>query len=243
MEDASRHKIDQICHKLKLQPGDQVLEIGTGWGSFAIHAATRYGCHVTTTTISDEQYKYVTKLVDEKSLGHQITVLQKDYRQLEGQFEKIVSIEMIEAVGLEYISTFFETCNALLKPGGSMLIQAITIAEKRYKAAKNSVDFIQRYIFPGGALPSVSLLTNEGQNVNLRPSGLEDITAHYAETMLRWRRNFENNIPAIKKLGCGDTFLRMWKYYLCYCEGGFRERAIGCVHMQFHKPEIRVELT
>ena len=238
MEAASRQKIDRICRKLELKPGDEVLEIGTGWGSFAIHAATHYGCNITTTTISDEQYDHVVKVIRDKSLEQQVTVLKKDYRSLEGQYGKIVSIEMIEAVGLEYISPFFTVCNQLLKPGGSMLIQAITIPEDRFECAKNSVDFIQRYIFPGGALPSVELLEIESQRVNLRPFAVEDITAHYAETILRWRINFENNMNEMRSLGCGDTFLRMWDYYLCYCEGGFLERAIGCVHMQFQKPEV-----
>jgi cyclopropane-fatty-acyl-phospholipid synthase len=243
MEDASREKIDLICRKLELKPGDEVLEIGTGWGSFAIHAASHYGCNITTTTISDEQYSHVIEVVRERSLEHKITVLKKDYRSLTGQFGKIVSIEMIEAVGLEFLPAFFKVCDRLLKPGGSMLIQSITIPEDRFESAKNSVDFIQRYIFPGGALPSVELLVGESQQANLRPFGIEDITAHYAETLLRWRNKFKENMAEIKKLGCGDTFLRMWDYYLCYCEGGFAEKAIGCVHMQFEKPEIRADLT
>ena len=243
MEDASREKVDLICRKLELKPGDEVLEIGTGWGSFAIHAASNYGCNITTTTISDEQYSHVIEVVRERSLEHKITVLKKDYRSLTGQFGKIVSIEMIEAVGLEYLPAFFKVCDRLLKPGGSMLIQSITIPEDRFESAKNSVDFIQRYIFPGGALPSVELLVCESQQANLRPFGIEDITAHYAETLLRWRNKFKENMAEIKKLGCGDTFLRMWDYYLCYCEGGFAEKAIGCVHMQFEKPEIRADLT
>jgi len=243
MEEASRDKVDRICRKLELKPGDELLEIGTGWGSFAIHAALNYGCHITTTTISDEQYNHVVKVVRERSLEDKITVLKKDYRLLTGQFSKIVSIEMIEAVGLEYLPTFFKVCNRLLKPGGSMLIQSITIPEDRFESAKNSVDFIQRYIFPGGALPSVELLVCESEQANLKSFGVEDITAHYAETMLRWRNKFKENIAEIKKLGCGDTFLRMWDYYLCYCEGGFAEKAIGCVHMQFHKPEAGADLT
>ena len=219
-----------------------MLEIGTGWGSFALHAATHYGCNITTTTISDEQYEHVVKAVRDRSLEQQVTVLKKDYRSIKGQYGKIVSIEMIEAVGLEYMPTFFRACSQLLKPGGSMLIQAITISEDRFESAKNSVDFIQRYIFPGGALPSVELLIGESQQANLRPFGVEDMTEHYAETMLRWRMKFEENFNEIKDLGCGDTFLRMWDYYLCYCEGGFLERAIGCVHMQFQKTESGREL-
>ena len=235
MEKASVQKLDRICKKLELDPGDQILEIGTGWGSFAIHAATHYGCRVTTTTISDEQYEHVVNLVKDKKLEKQISVLKKDYRSLDGQFSKIVSIEMIEAVGLEYISTFFSVCNKLLKPGGLMLMQAITISEERFESAKNSVDFIQRYIFPGGALPSVDLLEQAGGREHLKSFGLEDITAHYAETMHRWHLEFKKNRGEMKNLGCQDSFLRMWEYYLCYCEGGFLEKAIGCVHMQFQK--------
>lgn len=242
MEEASFQKVDRICRKLELKPGDEVLEIGTGWGSFALHAATHYGCKITTTTISDEQYEHVVKAVRDRSLEQQVTVLKKDYRSIKGQYGKIVSIEMIEAVGLEYMPTFFKACSQLLKPGGSMLIQAITISEDRFESAKNSVDFIQRYIFPGGALPSVELLMGESQQANLRPFGVEDMTEHYAETMLRWRMKFEENLNEIKDLGRGDTFLRMWDYYLCYCEGGFLESAIGCVHMQFQKTESGREL-
>ena len=242
MEEASFQKVDRICRKLELKPEDEVLEIGTGWGSFALHAATHYGCKITTTTISDEQYEHVVKAVRDRSLEQQVTVLKKDYRSIKGQYGKIVSIEMIEAVGLEYMPTFFRACSQLLKPGGSMLIQAITISEDRFESAKNSVDFIQRYIFPGGALPSVELLMGESQQANLRPFGVEDMTEHYAETMLRWRLKFEENLNEIKDLGRGDTFLRMWDYYLCYCEGGFLESAIGCVHMQFQKTESGREL-
>ncbi|MBT4377468.1 MAG: class I SAM-dependent methyltransferase [Gammaproteobacteria bacterium] len=242
MEEASFQKVDRICRKLELKPEDEVLEIGTGWGSFALHAATHYGCKITTTTISDEQYEHVVKAVRDRSLEQQVTVLKKDYRSIKGQYGKIVSIEMIEAVGLEYMPTFFRACSQLLKPGGSMLIQAITISEDRFESAKNSVDFIQRYIFPGGALPSVELLMGESQQANLRPFGVEDMTQHYAETMLRWRLKFEENLNEIKDLGRGDTFLRMWDYYLCYCEGGFLESAIGCVHMQFQKTESGREL-
>jgi len=242
MEEASFQKVDRICRKLELKPEDEVLEIGTGWGSFALHAATHYGCKITTTTISDEQYEHVVKAVRDRSLEQQVTVLKKDYRSIKGQYGKIVSIEMIEAVGLEYMPTFFRACSQLLKPGGSMLIQAITISEDRFESAKNSVDFIQRYIFPGGALPSVELLMGESQQANLRPFGVEDMTEHYAETMLRWRMKFEENLNEIKDLGRGDTFLRMWDYYLCYCEGGFLESAIGCVHMQFQKTESGREL-
>ncbi len=244
MEQASIQKIDLICQKLKLSANDRILEIGSGWGSLAIHAATHYGCHVTTTTISQEQYAHVVQAVEAAMLTDKIRVLKKDYRHLEGEYDKIVSVEMIEAVGLKYIPAFFQTCSSLLAEGGSMLIQTITIADQRYDQAKNSVDFIQRYIFPGGALPSVTSLAESSANhSDLRVYALEDITAHYGETIVRWRNQFEDNLDAIKQLGCEDIFLRMWRYYLCYCEAGFKERAIGCVHIQFHKPAFENEIS
>ncbi len=243
MECASVQKLDLICRKLDLGPGDRVLEIGSGWGSFAVHAARNYGCHVTTTTISKEQYEYVTELVDAEGLGSSITVLNRDYRLLEGSYDKIVSVEMIEAVGLDYLPAFFAACSALLKEGGSMLLQSITIADQRYEKARRSVDFIQRYIFPGGALPSVSVLSSiPASHTDLRLYALEDITSHYAETIGRWKERFRNNLEQIRDLGCHEVFLRMWDYYLCYCEAGFRERAIGCVHMQYHKPGFSLEI-
>jgi len=243
MEEASQEKINVICRKLKLSPEDHVLEIGSGWGAFAIRAATDFGCNVTTTTISEEQFDYVSKLVERQNLGSKITVLKQDYRELQGQFDKIVSIEMIEAVGLDYLPVFFQVCSERLKQNGLMLLQSITIADERYKQAARSVDFIQRYIFPGGALPSISVLTELSGQKDFRVFDLEDITSHYAETLYRWRQTFEQNLGEIRSLGCSETFIRMWRYYLCYCEGGFRERAIGCVHMMFHKPAFRETLS
>jgi len=244
MREGSEQKLDLICKKMKLKPTDHILEIGTGWGGFALHAARHYGCKVTTTTISQAQFEWTKKKVREANLEDRIHLLQLDYRSLEGRFDKIVSIEMIEAVGLKFLPLFFETCARLLRPGGSMLLQAITIAEQRFEAAKRSVDFIQRYIFPGGALASVNELVAQSasEQAGFRVYQLEDITAHYAVTMAKWRETFEANLDAVRELGLSETFIRMWRYYLCYCEAGFRQRAIGCIHLQLHLPEFKLEL-
>jgi cyclopropane-fatty-acyl-phospholipid synthase len=244
MGEASVKKLDLICQKLRLSKDDHVIEIGSGWGGFACHAAHKYGCKVTTTTISEAHFERTQERVEALGLQDRVTILKQDYRRLEGRFDKLVSIEMIEAVGLSYLPQFFEVCARLLKPGGEMLLQAITIAEQRFEAAKRSVDFIQRYIFPGGALASVAELTrvSAGAGPGLRVYALEDITPHYALTMARWRAMFERNLEPITALGMSDTFLRMWRYYFCYCEAGFRQRAIGCVQMQFHLPDFTFEL-
>ena len=237
MEQASIAKLDRICQKLELTEDDHVVEIGSGWGSFALHAAGVYGCRVTTTTISEEQFNLANERIQTAGLEDKITIVKKDYRHMEGQYDKLVSIEMIEAVGLSYLGSYFEKCAALLKPTGKMLIQAITIADQHYEFSKKNVDFIQRYIFPGGALPSVTALTNIATDVTtLRMTALEDITDHYAMTLREWRQKFYANVDAITQLGYDNRFLRMWEYYLCYCEGGFDERAIGCVQAEFTKP-------
>lgn len=237
MEQASIAKLDRICQKLELNENDHVIEIGTGWGSFALHAASNYGCKITTTTISEEQYQLATERVAEAGLQDKIKIVQKDYRLLEGQYDKLVSIEMIEAVGLAYLGNYFERCAALLKPAGRMLIQAITIADQHFEFSKRNVDFIQRYIFPGGALPSITVLTNTATDLtDLRMTALEDITEHYAMTLHKWREKFYENVETIRELGYDNRFLRMWEYYLCYCEGGFTERSIGCVQAEFMKP-------
>ena len=239
MAEASRQKIDVICQKLALTPSDHVLEIGTGWGGFAVQAAEDYGCRVTTTTISDEQYAYAVAEVQRRGLEDRVTVLRQDYRLLEGSYDKLVSIEMIEAVGLSNLPTFFNVCSRLLKDGGTMLLQSITIADQRYDMASRSVDFIQRYIFPGGALPSVTALADTSSRASdLRIYALEDITSHYARTIENWRAKFQENMGAVREMNFNDNFIRMWWYYLCYCEAGFRERAIGCVHVQLHKPGV-----
>jgi len=241
---ASQHKLKLICEDLELKAEDHLVEIGTGWGGFACFAARNYGCQVTTTTISEAQYEKAQERVAAQSLQDRVTLLKSDYRDLEGQFDKIVSIEMIEAVGLAYLPQFFQTCAGLLKPGGSMLIQAITIAEEQFDSAKRSVDFIQRYIFPGGALASVKELVevSASKQAGFRLYGLEDLTPHYALTLAKWREAFEDNLSQIRLLGLSETFLRMWRYYFCYCEAGFNQRAIGCVHMQLHLPGFKLEV-
>ena len=237
MHQASTAKLDRICQKLALSESDHVVEIGTGWGSFALHAARNYNCKITTTTISEEQYQLACQRVKDAGLQDRIEIVKKDYRLLTGQYDKLVSIEMIEAVGLAYLGNYFEKCASLLKPAGKMLIQAITIADQQYEFSKRNVDFIQRYIFPGGALPSVTALTNTATNeTDLRMTALEDITGHYATTMRKWREKFYLNVEQITQLGYDNRFLRMWEYYLCYCEGGFEEKSIGCVQAEFIRP-------
>lgn len=242
LEEASLAKLDRICRKLELSPEDHVLEIGTGWGGFAVYAASRYGCRVTTTTISREQYEYAKQRVEDAGLQDRVELLLKDYRDLDGKYDKLVSIEMIEAVGKEYMDTYFDQCASLLRDDGMMLLQAITIADQRYMGALKSVDFIQRYIFPGGFLPSVTaILQSVTASSNMRIYHLEDIGAHYAETLKRWREAFARNLNRIWSMGYGEEFLRMWHYYYCYCEGGFKERAIGTVQVLFVKPGSRRE--
>jgi len=240
LEQASIRKLDHICRKLALKPTDHVVEIGTGWGGFAIYAATHYGCSVTTTTISKAQYELAVECVKQAGLEHKITLLLSDYRDLQGKFDKLVSIEMIEAVGHAYYDTYFAKCAALLKPDGMMLVQAITIADQRYESAKHSVDFIQRYIFPGSCIPSVTALVDSvTRATDLRLFNLEDIGPHYARTLAEWRINFFRNIEQVRALGYPEEFIRMWEFYLCYCEGGFEERALGDVHMLLVKPDNR----
>ncbi len=240
LEEASVAKLDRICRKLNLSKHDNVIEIGTGWGGFAIHAAKNYGCHVTTTTISEQQHAYASARIEAEGLSDSITLLKRDYRDLDGRFDKLVSIEMVEAVGHEYLDTFFEKCGSLLKPDGEMLIQAITIADQRYEKAKSTVDFIKRYIFPGGFLPSVTAMASSMTRVgNLRMIGLEDIGLHYARTLADWRSRFFEKLDDVRAQGFSDEFIRMWEFYLCYCEGAFIERAIGTVHLHAIAPDAR----
>jgi cyclopropane-fatty-acyl-phospholipid synthase len=242
LKQASVAKLDRVCRKLDLQPGDHLLEIGSGWGGLAIHAARHYGCRVTTTTISREQYSLAVERVERAGLSDRVTVLCEDYRKLKGHYDKLVSIEMIEAVGHNYFNAYFEKCSELLKADGLMLLQSITIAEQRYAAAKRSVDFIQRYIFPGGCLPSVAVLGDAvARNTDMRIRDLEDIGPHYATTLQHWRQRFLSRLEAVRACGYPDEFIRMWEYYLCYCEGGFRERAIGTVQVLLGKPLNRSE--
>ncbi len=242
LHEASLAKLDHICRKLGLTPQDHVLEIGTGWGGFAVHAAGYYGCRVTTTTISKQQYEYANQKISEAGLADRVTVLLKDYRDLTGTYDKLVSIEMIEAIGHQYLDTYFEKCSNLIKPAGMMLLQAITIADQRYEAAKRSVDFIQRYIFPGSFIPSVSAMTQAvARSSDMRLFHLEDIGLHYATTLKHWRERFRQNISRVRALGYTDPFIRMWEFYFCYCEGGFLERAIGDAQLLFTKPGCRRE--
>lgn len=242
LEEASNHKLERICQKLQLSERDHVVEIGTGWGGFAIYAAKHYGCKVSTTTISEEQFSYAQQRVHEEGLQDKITLLKEDYRALTGQFDKLVSIEMIEAVGWKYYDTFFKTCSDLLKPDGLMLIQAITIEDQRYEKAKRNVDFIQRYIFPGSCIPSIQALLTASMNASdMRMVSLEDFAEHYARTLHAWRLRFNENIDQVSAQGYSEEFQRMWEFYLCYCEGGFAERAIGVSHLLFAKPHFRRE--
>jgi len=240
LEDASTAKYDRLCRKLALSPEDHVLEIGSGWGGFAIHAAQNYGCRVTTTTISDAQYALAKQRIQEAGLTGGVKILKKDYRDLTGSYDKLVSIEMIEAVGHQYYDKFFKTCSDLLKPDGMMAIQAITIGDHVFDRHKYSADFIKRYIFPGSCIPSITAMHQSVATVsNLRLFHLEDITPHYAKTLRRWRERFFDKIDRIKGLGFGENFVRMWDFYLSYCEAGFAERYIGNVQMVFTKPLCR----
>lgn len=240
LQAASARKLQVICDKLQLTAHDHVLEIGTGWGGFAIYAAKHYGCRVTTTTISEQQYVLAKAHIAAEGLQAQITLLKQDYRQLQGQYDKLVSIEMIEAVGHQYYDIYFSKVSQLLKPDGVALIQAITIADQRYDSAIRSVDFIQRYIFPGSNIPSnTAMLASMTRSSNLRLVDLQDIGLHYATTLRHWRENFFAHIEAVRKLGYSEVFIRMWDFYLSYCEGGFAECALGDVHLLMAKPGYR----
>ena len=240
LEDASIAKYDRICKKLQFKPGDRVVEIGTGWGGFAKHAAQNYGVHVTTTTISDEQHRFAMKRFQKAGLEDHISLLKKDYRDLRGKFDKLVSIEMIEAVGHHFYSDFFQTCSRLLKDDGLMALQAITIGDQIFDRHKRSVDFIKRYIFPGSCIPSITAISNViARKTDFRLVHLEDITPHYAKTLHEWRRRFFANLDKVRAMGFSDTFVRMWEYYFCYCEGGFSERYISDVQILFAKPFYR----
>jgi cyclopropane-fatty-acyl-phospholipid synthase len=241
LEEASAHKLDLICRKLQLQPADHLLEIGTGWGGLALHAARNYGCRVTTTTISENQFEFATRRIREAGLADQVTVLARDYRDLTGQYDKLVSVEMIEAVGHRFLDAYFRVCSERLKPAGRMLLQAILIADRHYEQSRRSVDFIQKYIFPGGALPSAAaIISSVARCTDLQLSGLQDIGQDYARTLALWRRRFLDRLPEVRRLGFGDEFIRMWEWYLAYCEGGFLERAISAVQVVFDKPECRL---
>jgi cyclopropane-fatty-acyl-phospholipid synthase len=238
--EASVEKFDAACRKLNLKSTDHLLEIGTGWGGMAIHAAKNYGCKVTTTTISRQQYELAKQKVIEAGLQDRITLLLDDYRDLQGQYDKLVSIEMIEAVGANYLDTYLAKCASLLKPEGAMLLQAITLQDQFYKQALKSVDFIQRYIFPGSFIPSVTAICNSlSVATDFKVAHLEDIGPHYATTLRHWRERFFGALPQIRGLGYSDSFIRMWEYYLCYCEGGFTERQLGVAQILLTKPRYQ----
>ena len=240
MLDASVEKLDRLCRKLNLNSSDHVLEIGTGWGSFATHAAKNYGCKVTTTTISDNQFNYVAELISKENLDNKITLLNKDYRELEGVFDKVVSIEMIEAVGSDFVPGFFEKASSLLKKNGLMALQGITYNDPDFNAYKNSVDFIRKYIFPGSCLISLSQVEKAIKDkTDLIMVGSEDITLHYARTLEIWRKDFGNVLPQVRELGFSDPFIRIWVFYLVYCEAGFLENLIGDFQFIFAKPDSK----
>ena len=237
LDAASTRKLDAVCRKLDLRPGDHVVEIGTGWGGFALHAAGHYGCRVTTTTISREQHAVATERVAAAGLRSRIEVRLDDYRDLTGQYDKLVSIEMIEAVGAEFLETYFGVIERLLKPGGLALLQAITIEDHRYELALRSVDYIKRYVFPGSFIPSVNaILAAKTRASELRLRSLEDFAESYARTLEAWRDRFTARLADVRTLGKDERFIRMWEFYLAYCEAGFRERSIGVAHLLFEKP-------
>lgn len=238
LDQASTEKLDRICRKLELTAEDSLIEIGTGWGGFACYAAAKYGCRVTTTTISQEQYAAARSKVQKAGLQDRITVLLEDYRDLEGKFDKLVSIEMIEAVGHQYLDTYISKCSKLLEPEGMGLIQAITIEDHRYKKSLRSVDFIKQYIFPGSFIPSVGAIVHSASTkTDMRLINLEDQGESYALTIRAWRQGFESGLGKVRELGYDEEFIRMWRFYLAYCEGGFIEKTISNAQLLFAKPK------
>ncbi len=240
LEEAQLARLERICRALELQSSDHLLEIGTGWGGMAMHAARHYGCRVTSATISREQFDLARERIEQAGLSDRITVLLEDYRDLTGSYDKLVSIEMVEAVGHQFYDDYFGQCGRLLNDDGLMLLQAITIADQRYEQARRSVDFIQRYIFPGSTIPSVTaMLDSVTRFSDMRLVSLLDIGPHYATTLRMWRENFNREREAVRALGYPESFLRMWEFYLCYCEGGFEERVISDAQLLFAKPGNR----
>ncbi|MCR9093915.1 MAG: cyclopropane-fatty-acyl-phospholipid synthase family protein [bacterium] len=236
LESAQTEKYDRLCRQLDLRPSHRLLEIGTGWGGFALHAAKHYGCQVTTTTISAEQRALALERVEAAGLGDRIDVRFDDYRDLTGRYDRLVSIEMIEAVGAEYLDRFVQVCSDRLEPDGVMGLQAIVIADQLYERSKRHVDFIKKYVFPGGFLPSVAAISDRVARVSdFRIQDIHDITADYAETLRRWRANLDERPEAYASVDDSGAFERLWAYYLAYCEAGFEERRIGCVQMTLTK--------
>ena len=243
LEQAQVAKLERICEKLELGPQDRVIEIGAGWGAFALYAARTRGCHVTTTTISREQHEYAVEQVRRAGLDDRVTVLMDDYRDLHGRYDKLVSIEMIEAVGWRQYATFFATCSQLLAADGAMLLQAITIDDRAHEVEKASKSFINTYIFPGGCLPSLAVITRElARRTDMQATGLEDLTPHYVETLRRWRANFTANTAALAELGYDERFRRIWTLYLAYCEAGFAERRIRDIQLLLTKPRSQLTI-
>lgn len=236
LAEASLNKIERICQKMRLQSSDHILEIGTGWGSFAFYAAQKYGCHVTTTTISDKQYAYVKQKIEHLGLKDKIELLNLDYRQLNGKYDKVVSIEMIEAIGYKYFDTFFRQCNALTKPNGLFFLQAILINDQAYDRARHEVDFIRKYIFPGGCLPSMGAIASSiAKHTQFQLINFNDIGPHYATTLHAWLNNFNEHITQIRQMNFSEEFIRMWRYYFCYCAAAFNQRYITDVHALWKK--------
>ncbi len=237
LEVASTRKLDRICQQLQLQPGDRVVEIGTGWGGFAVHAARHYGCHVTTTTISAEQHALAVQRVVDAGLQERVTVLMQDYRDLQGQFDKLVSIEMIEAIGAEFLDIYMGTLQRLLKPDGVALLQAITIEDHRYEQARRSVDYIKRFVFPGSFIPSINaIMAAKTRASDLQLIAQQDFGHSYALTLRAWRQRFLAQRGAVQAQGFDERFCRLWEFYLAYCEGGFLERSIGVSHLLLARP-------
>lgn len=240
LESASFNKLERVCKQLNLSSNDHLLEIGTGWGGLAIHAAKRFGCRVTTVTISQKQFEYARDWVEQEGLRSLVDVQLKDYRDIRGKFDKLVSIEMIEAVGHQFYKNYFSRCSQFLRPKGLMLIQAITVPDQRYDYAKNRADFIKKYIFPGGCLPSIEVIAkNIRAYTDMQIVSLDDITLHYAKTLADWKNEFFKKMDQVADQGFSDQFVRMWDFYLSYCEGGFRERVIGTSQIVFAKPANR----
>ncbi|MFL5817428.1 MAG: class I SAM-dependent methyltransferase [Conexibacter sp.] len=242
LHEAQLAKLDRICQSLQLTPGERLLEIGTGWGGLALHAARRYGAHVTTTTISREQHAHASAAVRAAGLEDRVTVLLQDYRDLRGRYDKLASIEMIEAVGWERLDTYFAACSELLEPHGAMLLQAILHPHRVYRVEKASTGFINAFVFPGGTLPSLAAIERSlARRTDLRSVALDDITPHYARTLRCWRARFHDAWPELRTLGYDERFRRMWDLYLAYCEAGFRERRISDVQLLLAKPAYRAE--
>jgi cyclopropane-fatty-acyl-phospholipid synthase len=241
---ASLSKMDRICRKLQLNASHHVLEIGTGWGAMAVHMAQHFGCRVTSTTISDQQYLLAVERVKAAGLEDRVTILRSDYRDLTGQYDKLVSVEMVEAVGRKFMNTFFEKCSSLLRDNGDMLLQAITMSEQNYADYIKSVDFIRAFVFPGGCLPTVTSLGKSASvATDLRSLQMEDMTPHYALTLAAWKARFIANVDRVRSLGYEEEFLRLWHFYLCYCEAAFEERRVHCIQTIFSKPKSTLDLS